>query len=162
MKHYARQYAIDKHGSQQYGAQPYAVHLDAVAVIASEYGEVAEVVAYLHDVVEDTDATAEELETKFGSLVADCVNILTDEPGINRKERKAKTYQKMAKVAGELELALIVKSADRLANLRACIAGDNADLLAMYRDEHALFKASVYRLGLCESIWTQIEEIAYA
>lgn len=157
MKDSARNFALEKHGKQKYGEQPYSVHLDAVASIASEYGESAEVVAYLHDVVEDTDATIEDIKNEFGTLVANCVKILTDEPGANRKERKEKTYKKMSAVSGETELALIVKAADRLANFKACVAGNNAKLLAMYKDEHAIFKESVYRNGLCESIWEQIE-----
>jgi (p)ppGpp synthase/HD superfamily hydrolase len=59
------------------------------------------VVAYLHDVVEDTDITVEQVDTKFGELVASCVAILSDEPGQDRKDRKAKTYQKIAAVSGE-------------------------------------------------------------
>ena len=162
MKSSARKYAIEKHGNQKYGELPYSVHLDAVAAIASEYGDGAQVVAYLHDVVEDTDTTIQDIEDEFGSVVAGCVEILTDEPGANRKERKEKTYKKMAEVTGELELALIVKAADRLANINACIAGNNFDLLAMYKSEQPVFKRSVYRPKLCDSIWNKIELIANA
>lgn len=157
MKIYAREFAIEKHGNQKYGEYPYSVHLDAVAAIASEYGESAKVVAYLHDVVEDTDTTIEEIEREFGALVAGCVAILTDESGETRQERKEKTYQKMAAVTGDLELALIVKAADRLANFKACVSGNNQRLLEMYKKEQDVFKKSVYRAGLCDSIWDQID-----
>lgn len=156
----AREYAIERHGAQKYGEHPYSVHLDEVANIAAEYGETAKVVAYLHDVVEDTETTIKEIESKFGSLVSGCVAILTDEPGANRKERKTKTYQKMSEVSGELELALIVKAADRLANFRSCIRESNARLLAMYQSEQASFKQAVFRPNLCDPIWLEIEKIA--
>jgi hypothetical protein len=42
--------------------------------------------------VEDTDATAADVETRFGEHIVTGVSLLTDEPGAKRKERKAKTY----------------------------------------------------------------------
>jgi len=159
MKDRAREFAIKCHGDQMYGDLPYAFHLDEVAEIASIYGDDAIVLAYLHDVVEDTDTTLEEIEFLFGTLVSQCVAILTDEPGADRKERKAKTYEKMSKVIGELELALIVKTADRLANFRACVTRNKPDLLSMYKNEHAVFKQSVYRKNLCDPLWQEIEGI---
>jgi (p)ppGpp synthase/HD superfamily hydrolase len=160
MKREAREFAIGRHGDQKYGVHPYSFHLDQVARIASDYGDDAEVIAYLHDVVEDTETTIDEVESLFGSLVAECVHILTDEAGENRKERKAKTYEKMSKVSDELELALVVKAADRLANLRACVADNNMRLFQVYNKEHEAFKKAVYRANLCEPLWEEIEGIA--
>ncbi len=155
----ARSFAIDAHGGQMYGARPYHVHLDAVAALVSEYGDVAQVVAYLHDVVEDTSVELGTIEDRFGKLVADCVSILTDEPGENREARKRKTYSKMAKVSGDLKLALIVKAADRLANMRACISDKNTAMLDVYKNEHSVFRKSVYRENLCFSFWHEMDEI---
>jgi (p)ppGpp synthase/HD superfamily hydrolase len=56
----AREFAIKAHGEQKYGEFPYSVHLDEVATIAKPYGESAEIVAYLHDVIEDTSVTKKE------------------------------------------------------------------------------------------------------
>jgi len=162
MKEKAREFAVERHGEQKYGDLPYFVHLDEVAEIASKYGDKAITVAYLHDVVEDTETELEEIENEFDSFTSKCVAVLTDERGANRKERKAKTYDKMAKVGGELELALLVKAADRLANLRACVAQDNTSLLSMYKNEHPTFKSSVYRSNLCETLWKEIEAIVNA
>ena len=157
MKITARQFAIAAHGAQKYGNQPYSVHLDSVAEIAKTFGETATIVAYLHDVVEDTAITLTEVEAQFGSLVAECVGILTDEPGSDRQQRKAKTYAKMAKVDGELELALIVKAADRLSNMRACIETNYQRKLDMYQKEHPVFRTSVYRAGICDDIWSELD-----
>lgn len=155
----ARDFAIAAHKNQMYGVHPYSYHLDAVASIVRKYGEAAEVVAYLHDVVEDTDVSLDEIEKQFGSLVARCVAILTDEPGKDRKERKSKTYAKMAKVTGEKNLALLVKAADRLANVRASVADKNNKLIEMYKSEYSVFKSAVYRDGLCEEIWHELETL---
>lgn len=157
MKQKARSFAIAAHGDQKYGDKPYSFHLDAVAALAGPYGEDAVVVAYLHDTAEDTEATIQEIESLFGSHVAACVSLLTDEPGQNRKERKAKTYAKLAKVSGATELALIVKASDRLANVRACVEGRNRDLWEMYRGEHVVFRSSAYRAGKCDSLWLELD-----
>lgn len=158
----AREFAVTAHGNQMYGTHPYSFHLDAVASIAKKYGETAEAIAYLHDVVEDAEVTLKEIENNFGSLVSRCAAILTDEPGQSRKERKSKTYAKMAKVAGEENLALLVKAADRLANLRASVSDKNYKLIEMYKSEYPTFRSSVYRENLCEDIWQELESIQNA
>ena len=151
---------LKAHGEQLYGEHPYSVHLDAVASIAEPYGPTATTIAYLHDVLEDTPATAEDIEKCFGPLVARGVGILTDEPGKNRKERKAKTFEKIAAVEGPETVALIVKAADRLANMRACVADGNTRLLKLYRSEHATFRAVAFRHGLCDALWRQLDRLA--
>lgn len=155
----AREFALEYHGDQQYGDQPYAVHLDAVAELVAPFGEDALAVAYLHDVLEDTEAELEDLETEFGAFVAQCVSVLTDEPGDTRQLRKRLTWRKMSKVSGKLELALLVKAADRLANVRASIANTNQPLLKIYREEHPQLKASAYRPGLCDALWEELDRL---
>lgn len=155
----ARAFAVAAHGEQRYGDHPYATHLDAVARIAAPYGEEAVVVAYLHDTVEDTDATLEAVEARFGPSIAACVGLLTDAPGANRAERKVKTYEKMAAVRGPTELALLVKAADRLANVRACVRDRKRELWETYRREHTAFRGAAYRAGLCEPLWTELDAL---
>jgi (p)ppGpp synthase/HD superfamily hydrolase len=159
MQQKARSFAIQAHADQRYGDYPYSHHLDAVAALASPYGEDAVVVAYLHDTVEDTATTITEIENLFGFKVAACVALLTDQPGSNRKERKAKTYANLAEVHGPNELALLVKAADRLANVRACIADRKEGLWRVYQGEHAVFKAAAYRAGLCDSLWAELDSL---
>jgi (p)ppGpp synthase/HD superfamily hydrolase len=159
MQQQAREFAIKAHGDQKYGDQPYSVHLDAVAALAAPYGNDAVVVAYLHDAVEDTPTTPQQIETEFGAKVAACVALLTDEPGANRKERKAKTYAKLATVSGETELALIVKAADRLANVRACVANNLERLWNVYHSEHSAFKSAAFREGLCDPLWSELDRL---
>lgn len=155
----ARSYAIQMHGDQKYGVHPYVHHLDAVVALLRPYGEQAQVVGYLHDVVEDTEATVADVAERFGTLVAGCVALLSDAPGANRKERKARTYAAMSHVKGEQELALTVKAADRLANVRACVADGHRDLWETYRGEHATFKAAAYRAGQCDPLWAELDTL---
>jgi hypothetical protein len=96
----ARSFAVTAHGSQMYGARPYVFHLDAVVGLLTPYGVEAQIVGYLHDVVEDTAVTEDEVRKRFGHLVGECVSLLTDAPGANRAERKAGTYARLATVAG--------------------------------------------------------------
>ena len=153
----ARQFAVTAHGNQRYGDRPYSFHLDAVAELATAYGDDARIVAYLHDTVEDTAIELTEIETRFGERIARCVAILTDAPGADRRERKARTYHKMSQVDGDELLALIVKAADRLANIKACIDDDRQDKLAMYRNEHPAFRQAAYRPGLCDALWAAMD-----
>lgn len=155
----ARRLALEAHAKQKYGDQPYAVHLQAVVGLLAECGDEAQVVGWLHDVVEDAGVSLEELERRFGARAAKCVALVTDEPGLNRKERKARTNAKLALVQGELTLALLVKAADRLANLRASAAGGAGSKLEMYRGEHPAFRQAAYRSGLCDAWWDEMDKI---
>ena len=158
----AKEFAIAAHGDQIYGDRPYVHHLDAVVELLRPFGETAQVIGYLHDVVEDTAVTPEQVRGTFGDQVANCVLLLSDEPGGNRRERKARSHAKLAKVSGEAELALVVKAADRLANLRESAGGGENSKLEMYRREQAAFRAAAYRAGLCDDLWLEIERILAA
>jgi hypothetical protein len=153
----ARQFAAIMHEGQTYGpGEPYTSHLDAVVALVGG-NDAAQSVAYLHDVLEDTEATFQEVEKLFGGFIADCVALVTDEAGANRKSRKAATHAKLSKVGPAHYLALIVKTADRTANVEACVRKGNVGLLKMYRQEQEAFKAAVYRPGLCNHLWGRIE-----
>lgn len=154
----ARDFAHKAHGEQKYGEKPYLFHLDAVANLVKDYGNDAVTIAYLHDVLEDTQISKCELEHEFGVFIADCVALISDESGKNRKERKAKTYQKLRMAISQYNLALIVKVADRLANILVCASG-NHSLLEMYQKEHQAFKSAVYRTGLCDDLWERMDVV---
>jgi guanosine-3',5'-bis(diphosphate) 3'-pyrophosphohydrolase len=159
MLHKARTFAINAHGDQMYGEKPYIYHLDKVATLLFDFGEDAQIIGYLHDVLEDTETDYAEIERNFGSLVADCVSLLTDELGNSRAERKAKTYAKLALVEGLHNLALIAKTADRLANVEECVTQNSHKLLSMYRQEHLKFKEAVFRPNLCNELWRLLDSL---
>lgn len=115
---------------------PYVTHLFAVALLVADYtdSEDALVAALLHDTLEDTDYTADELNDDFGGKVMDIVLEVTepkhDGTKQNWKERK-QAYLKQLKTASQE--ALIVAAADKIHNMR-CIVEE-------YYDDPARFHA---------------------
>jgi len=115
------EFARDKHeGSvRKFTGLPYIVHCCNVASICSLYAQgVSEVVetAYLHDTIEDTDTTFNELVDLFGYDVADSVVFLTnvDKSAGNRAKRKALDNDRLA---NSNHIAQTVKLADILDNV---------------------------------------------
>jgi len=155
----ARDFAIENHGNQLYDKdKPYVYHLDKVVEILKPYGSEAQIIGYLHDVVEDTDVELYEIEDEFGRFILTCVDILTDEPGNTRKDRKLPTYKKVTFFTSDTEkydVALIVKVADRLSNI---LEGKKND---MYKKEHEEFRNTYYKQNLCDEIWDRIEKILF-
>ncbi len=159
----ARDFAVAHHGTQQYGNRPYIDHLEEVVKILDEsgYPELSDA-GFLHDILEDTDVTSEMLVQHFGQMTADTVALCTDEQGENRRIRKAATYLKVEKLRGESEnestlAGLAVKVADRVANIRNCVAEGNQGLLSMYRKEHRDFER-VYYDARHQSLWDLYDE----
>jgi (p)ppGpp synthase/HD superfamily hydrolase len=168
--HAARNFAILAHAGQQYGAKPYVTHLDDVADLIDEVAELHEresllAVAYLHDVLEDTAATREQIDELFGPVVAEAVADITDPPGADRAERKQLLHWRLHETdvkAPSGRAALLVKTADRLANIRACIVDGKEDLLKMYVGEHWAFRVAVHRSGLCDAWWAEMDALYHA
>jgi (p)ppGpp synthase/HD superfamily hydrolase len=145
----ARTLALKAHKGQMYGKLPYSYHLGMVSSLLTGYGQVVQDIAWLHDTVEDTSLTLEAIEEVCGPVVARCVDLLTDPPGANRRERKAAAYARLAAVdvANVDEAwALLVKAADRLANVQFCVR-ERSSLVEMYRKEHEAFRKAVLRPG---------------
>ncbi|HEU4599478.1 MAG TPA: HD domain-containing protein [Solirubrobacterales bacterium] len=113
------------------GGMPYIDHPIAVAARLDEhgYGEEVLAAALLHDVVEDSETTLDELREKFGGEVAGLVGALTDDQSIDSyRERKAEHRERLAAAGGE---ALAIYAADKLTNsstLRATFA-EEGDLV---------------------------------
>jgi (p)ppGpp synthase/HD superfamily hydrolase len=123
----ARAFAIEAHKDTRYGELSYEYHLREVVAVMGDAPEEALAAAWLHDVVEDTSVTLHDIREKFGGRVARLVDCVTDEPGANRKERKAGMYKKLA--AGPVQ-ARRIKLADRIANMKASIEGRQASMYA--------------------------------
>jgi (p)ppGpp synthase/HD superfamily hydrolase len=153
-------YAIQKHGSQKYGDQPYYVHLDHVYSTAVRFYPGAlpdriKIAAYLHDVIEDTDATFEEVSTLFGEDVAGIVDAVTDKPGQNRAERHRATYP----LIRENPDAVFVKVCDRIANMESSVVS-NPRLFSMYVREYPYFRSTLYRASEFDAAWEHLDGIA--
>lgn len=139
----AREFAIKAHKKQLYGKQPYVVHLDAVVKVLIRFGVSNEdllTAGYLHDTIEDTATTIQELESTFGNVVASLVDAVTDGFGRNRKEKKERPYKLIPTVPG----ALVLKLADRIANVEAAKRQGNFGLLNMYAKEQLEFRRRLF------------------
>jgi hypothetical protein len=120
----ARSYATEAHQRidhrRKYNDEPYHVHLSAVAKLVASVTDDEEMVAaaWLHDTVEDTEATLEDIEASFGRPVAELVEELTDvsRPGDgNRSVRKAIDRRHLAQAS---KRAKTVKLADLIDNCK--------------------------------------------
>jgi (p)ppGpp synthase/HD superfamily hydrolase len=160
----AMSFAKSHHGKQKYGIYPYFFHLDAVTEYAKPYGTEAMIVAQLHDIIEDTSATFDEIFDLFGETVANAVSYITDVNLDDRFQRKQEMNQRLFTLKIEdkcSRLALIVKTCDRLANVKASSI-DSRRHYRMYQSEHEDFRKAVYRKGLCEELWQQLNPLIYA
>ena len=113
--------------------------------------------AWLHDVVEDTDVTIEEIYREFGPRVGDLVDALTDGEGATRVEKKQKPYQTIPNVSG----AVVVKLADRIANVRHTISeGSAADRYReTYKREHVGFCSALKKVGEAQKMWVYLDNL---
>jgi (p)ppGpp synthase/HD superfamily hydrolase len=101
------------------GGMPYVEHPISVAAMLDEQGHRDEVLAaaLLHDVVEDSETSVEELRELFGGEVAGMVGALTDDESIDSyRQRKAEHRERVAAAGPE---ALAIYAADKLTNVRA-------------------------------------------
>lgn len=153
----ARKFANKAHAQQKYGDLPYMTHVEAVVALLKPYGQDAMVAGYLHDVLEDSDTDVKEIEAEFGDLIAKCLVLLRDDPRDSRRVRKSKACARLRGVTGKEELALIVSAADRLANMQACNAARDVKRLKMYLKEWDAFETAVYRPGLCDELWRDLD-----
>lgn len=116
--------AEDVHSAQlRYSGQPYIIHPIAVANILVDLGMDAQSIeaALLHDTVEDTDVTLEQLKSEFGDEVAalvDGVTKLGKVPLATREEFQAENLRKMLLAMYQDIRVIIIKLADRLHNMR--------------------------------------------
>jgi (p)ppGpp synthase/HD superfamily hydrolase len=99
------------------GGMPYIEHPQAVAALLAEHGFGDEVLAaaLLHDVVEDSETTVEELQRRFGEPVAGLVSTLSDDESIaDYRERKEEHRGRVAAADGD---AFAIYGADKLTNV---------------------------------------------
>ncbi|MBL6946227.1 MAG: bifunctional (p)ppGpp synthetase/guanosine-3',5'-bis(diphosphate) 3'-pyrophosphohydrolase, partial [Rhodospirillales bacterium] len=117
-------FAMKKHGSQtRASGDPYFSHPNEVAGILTDYRlDTASIItALLHDTIEDTDATADELKKHFGDEVlrlVDGVTKLTRIELLSDQSKQAENFRKLVLAMSKDIRVLLVKLADRLHNMR--------------------------------------------
>ena len=131
MEEEALEFARKAHGDQQrkYNKEMYIEHPKRVAEIVRTVPHSPKMIsaAYLHDVVEDTPVSIQDIERKFGRKVAALVQELTDEytkenyQHLNRKARKKKEVERQGTISPE---AKTIKLADVIDNTRDILVND--------------------------------------
>ncbi len=124
-------FAADKHRTQRRkdaDASPYINHPIALANVLANEGGVTDVVvlsaAVLHDTIEDTNTTAEELTAIFGAKITVTVLDVTDDKSLDKHVRKQRQIEHAPHISKEAKL---VKLADKICNLRDILASPPAD-----------------------------------
>ncbi|MBK6293409.1 MAG: bifunctional (p)ppGpp synthetase/guanosine-3',5'-bis(diphosphate) 3'-pyrophosphohydrolase [Rhodoferax sp.] len=124
-------FAANKHRNQRRKdaeASPYINHPIALANVLANEGGVDDVTvlcaAVLHDTIEDTETTPEELQAIFGPKVASVVMEVTDDKSLEKSIRKQRQVEHAPHISTEAKL---VKLADKISNLRDILATPPAD-----------------------------------
>lgn len=149
----AQEFAMSQH--QQFGKPYDLVHIPQVVSLVAAKTSDPDVIAaaWLHDVVEDTGVSVDQIRQMYGDRVAQIVWAVTDEPGANRAERKENTLPKIVQNGD----AALVKLADRVANVTAS-QGDERRL-AMYRKEQPAFQSALQAVAPYEDMWATLTSI---
>jgi (p)ppGpp synthase/HD superfamily hydrolase len=159
---HASVFALERHGAQPHGCLRIEDHLRDVVgnvrrhydphVNVSELGVVTEA-AWLHDGVEDTPTTNDEICERFGDRIGDIVELLTDKEGKNRVERHLRTYPMLRRDPD----AILIKLADRRHNQARSIEYGERWALMYYR-EYLYFKFALYNPGQFMLLWRELDE----
>ena len=158
--------AVDAHKNQRRkSGEPYIFHPIAVAkIVASQIGldAIAIASALLHDVVEDTDYTIEDMERLFGNTVAHIVEGLTKISSMSRENDislQAENFRKLLLTMNDDVRVILIKIADRLHNMQTM------DSMAEYKQAKIasetlyIYAPIAHRIGLY-NIKTELEDLA--
>ena len=162
----AYNYAVSKHGDQKRkSGEPYMIHPVDVAYTIAEIGldEKTICAALLHDVVEDTDATYDDLKNEFGQEVAEMVDGVTKLKQIQYasiEEHQVENYRKMFLAMGKDIRVIIIKLADRLHNMRTLEFLKRDRQIAIAQETMQLYAPLANRLGLYAMKW-ELEDLGF-
>lgn len=155
--------ARDAHdGYRRKSGEPYIFHPIAVAkIVAGEIGLGATAVtcALLHDVVEDTEFTLEDIENIFNPKIASIIDGLTKIGGVLKtKHSQAENLRKMLLTLSEDIRVILIKLADRLHNMRTLGAMKPEKQLKISAETRMIFAPLAHRLGLY-AIKVELEDL---
>ena len=161
-------FAMKKHGAQlRASGDPYYSHPVEVAGILTKFKlDSASVIAgLLHDTVEDTDTTVEEIKNLFGEQVAQIVDGLTKLAMIEQKSvnnKQAENFRKLLLAMSEDIRVLLIKLADRLHNMRTLQYLKSPEKRArIARETLDIYAPLAERIGMQE-VKSELEELAFA
>ncbi len=160
------------HGQTRVSGEPYVQHALAVARILADLGLDPETLAaaILHDVVEDTGVTLEDLDKAFGARIAALVDGVTKmkviqefrgESGSSRREHaQAESLRKMLLAMAEDVRVVLIKLADRLHNMRTLAVLPEDKQRRIARETMDVFAPLANRLGIWQVKW-ELEDLSF-
>jgi len=163
----AFKFANDAHkGLRRRSGEPYIMHPLAVArIVVNEIGlgSTSICAALLHDIVEDTDYTVEDIENLFGKKIAQIVDGLTKIAGGvfgEHASSQAENFRKLILTMSEDVRVIIIKIADRLHNMRTLASLPPAKQYKIAGETQYIYAPLAHRLGLFR-IKTELEDLSF-
>lgn len=162
----AYDFAKEKHGNQlRKSGEPYIIHPIQVAYILADLGldDSTICAALLHDVVEDTDITNEELAKLFSKEIEELVDGVTKLGNLkytSAEEQQVENYRKMFLAMGKDIRVIIIKLADRLHNMRTLKFLSRERQLANAKETMDLYAPLANRLGMYSLKW-ELEDLSF-
>ena len=162
----AFEFAYQLHqGQYRKSGEPYICHPVAVAGLLRDLGGSGAMIAagFLHDVVEDTDVTIEELEQRFGSEVRRLVEGVTKLSKFNfssKTESQAENFRRMFLAMAQDSRVIVVKLADRLHNMRTLEHLQEEKRRRIAQETRDIFAPLANRLGIGRVKW-ELEDLSF-
>ena len=163
----AYNYAKSAHDGQlRKSGEPYIIHPVEVAYIVStlELDDYAICAALLHDVVEDTSVTLEDIKTEFGPEIAELVDGVTKLGKIisyfDKEEEQVENYRKFFMAMAKDIRVLMIKLADRLHNMRTLKHLSDDRKTAIAKETLQLYAPLANRLGIYSIKW-ELEDLSF-
>ncbi len=162
----AYNYALQSHGEQKRkSGEPYIIHpLNVANILAGLSMDTATIcAALLHDVIEDTKATHEDLVQEFGEEITEIVEGVTKLYRLqytDREEQQVENYRKMFLAMGKDIRVILIKLADRLHNMRTLKYLTRDRQLAISKETMDLYAPLANRIGMYSLKW-ELEDLAF-